>query len=240
LTPHARAVIERADVLLYLVTDPVTATWLEGLNSNAQSLDRFYEAGKDRRETYAEMTDAILAEVRRGGAVCTAFYGHPGVFVDPGHEAIRRARLEGFRARMLPGISAEDCLVADLGLDPAGTGCQTFEATAFLLGRRPVDTTALLVLWQVGFLGQLATTALRPDPPLEVLCEYLAESYPLDHEVIVYEASLYAVAKPFVRHVSLGALPDSEVPPMATLIVPPTARASLDATMFDRLGLPSP
>ncbi len=221
------------------MTDPVTASWLEGLNANAQSLDRFYEAGKDRRETYAEMTDAILAEVRRGGAVCTAFYGHPGVFVDPGHEAVRRARLEGFRARMLPGISAEDCLVADLGLDPAGTGCQTFEATAFLLGRRPVDPTALLVLWQVGFLGQLATTPHRPDPPLEVLCEYLAEFYPLDHEAIVYEASLYAVAKPFVRHVSLAALPDSEVPSMATLVVPPTERASLDATMLDRLGLPS-
>jgi len=29
---------------------------------------------------------------------------------------------------MLPGISAEDCLVADLGIDPASSGCQSYEA----------------------------------------------------------------------------------------------------------------
>src|SRR5437773_2103233 len=77
--------------------------------------------GKPRRETYAEMVEELLAPVRAGHNVCAAFYGHPGVFVNPGHEAIRRARAEGFPARMLPAVSALDCLVADLGIDPAAT-----------------------------------------------------------------------------------------------------------------------
>ena len=65
------------------------------------------------------MAEAILEPVRAGKRVCAAFYGHPGVFVLPSHDAISRARAEGFEATMLPGVSAEDCLVADLGVDPA-------------------------------------------------------------------------------------------------------------------------
>ena len=40
---------------------------------------------------------------------------HPGVYVAPSHETVLRARAEGYPARMLPGISSEDCLFADLG-----------------------------------------------------------------------------------------------------------------------------
>jgi hypothetical protein len=40
-----------------------------------------------------------------------------------------RSSTDGFDAVMLPGISAEDCLFADLGIDPGMIGCQSFEAT---------------------------------------------------------------------------------------------------------------
>jgi hypothetical protein len=233
-------VIERADVLLHLVLDPLTVEWLERLNSNARSLAGHYAVGKDRRETYTAMVEEILAEVRTGAEVCVAFYGHPGIFVDPGHAAIKQARAEGFRARMLPGISAEDCLVADLGLDPAETGCQTYEATAFLLNRRQVDTSVLLILWQVGFLGQFATPPPGSPLPLEVLTERLADSYPAEHELIVYQASPYAIVGPFCERLALADLPGFDVPPLATMVVPPAERTTVDVTMLDRLGLSSP
>jgi len=57
------------------------------------------------------MVERILKNVKDGFKVCVVFYGHPGVFVQPSHEAIRIARLEGFSARMLPGISAEELLI---------------------------------------------------------------------------------------------------------------------------------
>ena len=83
----------------------------------------------------------------RGHRIVAAFYGHPGVFTYPTDESIRRARAEGYHARMLAGISAEDCLIADLGVDPARNGCQSYEATDFLLNSRTIDALAQFILW---------------------------------------------------------------------------------------------
>ncbi len=79
---------------------------------------------------------------------------------------------------MLPAVSAEDCLVADLGVDPGEQGWQSWEATGFLLrGFRP-DPTAGLVLWQVDGIGKLDWN-LDPDPRgLQALAEVLGELYP--------------------------------------------------------------
>lgn len=217
--------------------DPLTARWIEELNPRARSLHSLYETGKDRAATYVEMVEEILAPVRAGRDVCAAFYGHPGVFAEPGHEAIGRARAEGFSARMLPGISAEDCLFADLAIDPGQAGCQTYEATDFLLRAYRVETSALLVLWQVGFLGQVATPASPPRLPLDVLAERLSAVYPADHEVILYEAAPYPTYEPAVDRLPLSALGDREVSPMATLVVPPARRAPVDVTMLDRLEM---
>ena len=95
----------------------------------------------------------MLAEVRAGKRVCGAFYGHPGVFAGVPHEAIEQARREGYDAHMEPGVSAEDCLYADLGIDPGRYGCQHFEASQLMLYRRRIDPSAYLVLWQVGVAG---------------------------------------------------------------------------------------
>ncbi|OAX34568.1 hypothetical protein K503DRAFT_832959 [Rhizopogon vinicolor AM-OR11-026] len=75
------------------------------------------------------MCEVMLKDVRAGHHVLGVFYGHPGVFVSPSHRAIAVARQEGYKARMLPGISAEDFMFADLEFDPAYSGCRTCEAT---------------------------------------------------------------------------------------------------------------
>jgi precorrin-6B methylase 1 len=237
VTSQARAAIEHADEVLYLVTDFLAGTWIERLHPGAESLERYYEAGKDRAETYAEIVERILSRVRAGAGVCAAFYGHPGVLVRTGHEAIRRARLEGFDARMLPGVSAEDCLFADLGLDPGEAGCQSYEATSFLVYRPAVEVSALLVLWQIGFVGELTTPTGPPRPRLDVLADRLVSLYPAEHEALVYEASPYVVCAPVVHRVRLADLAGLDVPPMATLVVPPLGRADPDVTMLDRLGM---
>ena len=98
--------------------------------------------------------EMLVAAAGRALSVCAAFYGHPGIFVYPGQEAVRRAREEGFDARMLPGISSLDCLWCDLGIDPAAAGCQIYHATDFVLQRRRPDTAATLVLLQINVIGQ--------------------------------------------------------------------------------------
>ena len=102
-----------------------------------------------------------MTEVRAGKRVCGVFYGHPGVFAWSPHKVIEVARAEGFQAHMEPGISAEDCLYADLGIDPGRFGCQHFEASQLLFYERRIDPTAYLVLWQVGLVGDLLAEALH-------------------------------------------------------------------------------
>lgn len=237
LTPLARAAIEKADELFYLVRDPVTRWWIEGLNAKARSLGDCYAPGRPRADAYEAMAEEILAGVRSGKAVCAAFYGHPGVFVEPGHAAVRRAREEGFRATMLPGISAEDCLFAELGLDPADSGCQSYEATTFLIQDVRIEPSATLILWQVGVIGQLAAGPATPDA-MPALVERLAKDYPADHETIVYEASPYPFVAPLVRRVPLSELARVEIPALATLVVPAREKARLNLMILDHLGLP--
>ena len=236
LTPQARVAFEHADEALYLVADAVAAAFLQETNPQARSLSTLYEKGKLRLEAYEAMIDEMLSPLRAGRTVCAAFYGHPGIFVYPGQEAIRRARAEGFQAQMLPGVSSLDCLWCDLGIDPALAGCQIYHTTDFVLQRRRPDTAATLILLQISVIGQPAHLEQPDWSRLPVLVEYLEEFYPVDHEVIGYEASPYPVAKPIVERVALGALASAKLRPAMTLVVPPATEGVPDPTMLQRLG----
>jgi hypothetical protein len=237
ITVEALDAIKRADRVPYFVADPHAAEWMQALNARAENLARLYAAGKPRLETYAEAVEHIIGLVRAGLRVCAAFYGHPGVFAYPSHESIRRARAEGFEARMLPGVSAEDCLFADLGIDPANRGCQSYETTDFLMCPRVFDTRSLLMFWQVGVIGERSVGVGAPSPShLEPLVAVLVEHYPPNHEVILYEASIYPVCAPRVQRVPLGRLAATSFGPMATLLVPPYGELQNDPAMVERLA----
>jgi uncharacterized protein YabN with tetrapyrrole methylase and pyrophosphatase domain len=237
VTQETLTCLERADEVLYLVADPVAVAWLEQVNPRTRPLHEFYELGVPRTRAYRAMVDEILARVRRGGDVCVAFYGHAGVFVNPTHEAIRRAREEGFRARMLPAVSTEDCLFADLGIDPADNGCQSFEATDLLVHQRAIDPSVPLLLWQVGVVGNVTYTPEADASHVSVLVDYLAALYPKDHPVVIYEASPYAVCDPSIQTVELAALAQTAVPPMATLYLAPAIVREPDAATLELFGL---
>ena len=97
LTAEARAAIEAADELLYLIPDAISVHAVGQLNPRARSLADCYVEGEHRRKAYARMVETILDPVRAGRNVCAAFYGHPGVFVLPSHEAVKQARAGGVR-----------------------------------------------------------------------------------------------------------------------------------------------
>ncbi len=179
----------------------------------------------------AEIMDALAQRLD----VCVALYGHPGVFVNPSHEAIAAARELGYPARMLPAVSAEDCLIADLGIDPGETGLQTYEATDFLMHRRAVDTTTPLILWQVSMIGAWHTVSEPNVEGVRILAERLVEMYGGGHEVVFYEAASYPVGDAEIVSVRLDALGDTTVTAMATLYVPPVGEPERDAEMTRRL-----
>src|SRR5438874_423683 len=177
--------MEIADSLLYVFADPVAEAVIKHLNpTGADSLARYYEEGKLRIHTYNAMVEHILRCVRAGNKTVAAFYGHPGVFAYPSHESIRRAKSEGFPARMLPGISSEDCLFADLGVDPGINGCQSYEATDFLVNGRRIDPSSSVVLWQIGVVGDGTFKTNGYDlSAMPLLIERLCQYYPMNHPI---------------------------------------------------------
>jgi uncharacterized protein YabN with tetrapyrrole methylase and pyrophosphatase domain len=235
LTPQARVAIERADKVFYLLAEPIAEEWFRGLNASSHSLRHHYATGRPRRETYARMVDEILAAVRQGQTVCAAFYGHPGVFASPAHESIRRAREEDFAAVMLPAISAEDCLFADLGLDPGERGCQSYEATDFLLRRRGFDTSVPLILWQVALIGVADAPVAPAANAFNVLVDYLLEAYDESHVVVIYEGSPFPVGPGNIREFTLGDVRRAELSGVSTLVVPPAVERPEDQAMRARI-----
>jgi uncharacterized protein YabN with tetrapyrrole methylase and pyrophosphatase domain len=237
MTFEAQEEIRNADVVLYLVADPVVAQWIHELNKNAEALHRFYSEDKPRIETYNGITEYVLETMRKGHRVCFALYGHPGVFVYPSHRAIEAARRDGFEAEMQPGVSAEDCLFADLGIDPGSQGCQSFEATDFLVFRRVFDPQTPLILWQIAVIGDFGYNPGRPynEAGLAVLVDTLSETYGSDHEVVVYEAAQYAVSNPVMDRVALKDIRSARLSGISTLYVPRKGKGKVDKEMLARL-----
>jgi hypothetical protein len=237
LTPEARHAIETADLVLH-DGDAATRQALRAWNPHTRPLDDVCEPDQPRKVTYLKTVARMMEEVRRGSRLCAAFYGHPGVFVFASHEAIRQCRREGLPARMLPGISAEDCLYADLGVDPGIRGCQCFEVTEFLIRQIAFDAASPLVLWQIGLVGSLG---YDPAPNLaarRTLMDALAACYGWEHPVTLYQASQFPVCPPLRSSFPLRALEAADISPFATLYVPPARRAEPDPEMARRLGIP--
>lgn len=239
LTIEAQAHIRDADKLLYLVADPVTERWLCDENPTAESLYRFYGTDKDRSQSYEEMVEELIRPVKAGLNVCCAFYGHPGIFAYPGREAVRRLRGDGYFARLLPGISAEDCLFADLGIDPGVYGCYSVEATDFLLRQRMFDPRSTLVIWQIAIIGvQTNPSSAANRRGLQVLTDRLLSTYGTEHEVILYQAAQFALGDATVHRIPLRELPDAPMTPIFTLVVPPLFTESKDdRTLARTLGM---
>lgn len=236
VTPLARSYIEKADVVFTALSDGVLELWLARMNSDVRSLQRYYCEGKSRLQTYREMVDAMLAEVRAGKRVCGAFYGHPGVFAWPTHKAIELARSEGYAAHMEPGISAADCLYADLGIDPGKYGCQHFEASQFMFYKRRIDTAAYLILWQIGVAGDQSLARFSTGAShRRVLVDLLSRDYDPAHEVILYKAVTLAISRPQIVKLPLGALPEAQCDMHSTLVIPPSKALEVNEEIRDRL-----
>jgi len=236
ISPRSRSHIEQADVVFAAVSDPVVELWLQAMNKDVRSLQPYYREGKSRHETYREMVDALMQEVRLGKRVCGAFYGHPGVFAQAPHRAIEQARAEGFSAHMEPGISAEDCLYADLGIDPGRFGCQHYEASQFMFYRRRIDPSAYLILWQVGIAGDRSFRRYATDSAYrQLLVELLSEHYPQDHEVVIYEAATLPINPPRMQKLALSELVNTELYLQSTMVLPPCQAMLRDEAMLTRI-----
>ena len=238
LTIETQGWIKYSDVVLYCVADPATEIWIKENSRYSIDLYQFYGNEKRRLDTYIDMADAMLKYVREGKDVCGVFYGHPGVFVYPSHRAIGIARSEGYKAAMLPAISALDCLFADIGVDPSTKGSQTVEATDLLLRKRRLTTDGHVVIWQIGCVGDLGFNFSGYDNRnLNVLIDYLETFYDKNHDVIHYQGSQYPMCPSIVEKIPLHKLRTAAVTGISTLYIAPQEEIPTDTEMAFKLGL---
>lgn len=233
---RAASEIRAADVV-FAIAGNLFLEWLAQRHDDVRDLRGHYANDRDRRDSYAAMEARMLAEVRRGRRVVAALYGHAGVFAQVGHAAIRTARGEGYEAWMEPGVSAEACLYADLGLDPGEAGVQSYEATQFLVQLRAVDTAAILLLWQVALAGNTGCIGFEPDARrLGLLVDKLSGWYDRNAEVTLYEAAPLPVAPFRAERIALGDLPHAALSTATTLVIPPTVAPARDEAARARLA----
>jgi tetrapyrrole methylase family protein / MazG family protein len=238
LTTEAKTAMQHADKLFYLLNEPAMCAWLQQYYPHCQSLADAYVQYPLRQQAYQAMTGSILEAVNAAQHVCVVLEGHPVVFAKPALDAVRQASTAGYVTRILPGISAEDYLFAELQIDPGAVGCLSYEATDFLIHKRVFDGYSHLILWQVSVIGLLGHC---PDydhkPGTQVLVDYLSDCYDLNHEVILFAGSQYPHIASRQQTLALKDLPDAPISRTTTLYVPPARQAHSDREMLEKLGI---
>lgn len=238
LTTEAIASIQKSDLVLYLVNDPILKIWIEEQNQKCQSLDFIYSSTPCRFNAYQQITNYVIEQLYQDKHVCFVLYGHPTVFSKPGLDAVKIAKEKGYFAKVLPGISAEDCLFADLLIDPGSKGCQSFEATDFLIHQRLFDVSSHLILWQIDAIGIVDQESTNNNKTgILLLVNYLKNYYKGTDRIIIYEAAQYPGFEPKITYTKLIFLPDIQLTNLSTLYIPPTKNAQKNKTIMKSLKL---
>lgn len=236
LTKEAEAHIKNADKVLYLVNEPVMEEWIKVHSKKSTNLDYIYFSQENRLNAYKKITQEILNVLNQYNFVCAVFYGHPTIFTRPGGEAIKIAKQKGIETIILPAISAEDCLFADLNIDPADCGCYSVEATDMLLYQRRPDISSHLIIWQIGMLANLGHNIGVKREALILLKEYLLNFYSTNHRIIIYEASFYPGMDCNIKDFLLGELEEQTISKIATLYISPGKKNEISTSLLKKLG----
>jgi uncharacterized protein YabN with tetrapyrrole methylase and pyrophosphatase domain len=238
LTVEAKTHIQSCYKLLYLVNEPVMEEWLQKNHNNSENLKDIYTSHPTRLECYKAIADYVIASMLPEETICFVLYGHPCVFALPAIYIDEKLDKSKCDFKILPGISAEDCLYADLMIDPGQKGCQSYEATDFLIYQRKVDVRSHLILWQVGVIGLLGRDETYNNHiGINLLIDVLIKLYSSLHEVFIYQAAQYPYCEPFIEKVKLLDLSSAEIPRLATMYIPPFLLSEPDNKILEQLAI---
>lgn len=238
LSQEALPYIKQADCVLHLLNESVMAEHIQKLNNNCQPLDEIYFQYSDRNKSYQAISEAILSKLDEHDFISVVFYGHPTVFAEPGLQAIKKAKSRGIETLILPAISAQDCLFADLEIDPGKLGYTSIEVTEFLTKKRILDPCSHLILWQIGMLANFQHPKETINHhALNLLQAKLQQYYTENHQIIIYEAALYPGLQSRQQAISLSQLASASYTTLSTLYIAPSATATIDEKVCKALNL---
>ena len=223
ITHEVEAAMQRSREILYLANGFGLAEYLSQLCSHVTDLSATYQEGEDRMNAYNMMTAKVIEAALDHSPVTFALYGHPLVFAWPPFQILKVASLLGLRTKILPGVSAMDCLFVDLKVDPA-EGLQMYEATDLLLRQIPLFPYIPCLIWQIGAVEtRLYSQSTSKPERFSRTKNYLLKYYPPDHKV----TAVYSSSFPLVpSQLTTFALKDMEMYAQdlssgVTLYIPP-------------------
>ncbi|KAF3139663.1 hypothetical protein TWF569_008512 [Orbilia oligospora] len=239
LTLEAIDEIERADIIYYAVRDATTEGFIKKRNKDAIDLYQYFINDDEIPEAdlYIQIAEVMLADTRKGRRVVGAFFGHPGLFMSPNRRALAIAQAEGYMAKMLPGVSVDDCLLADLGIDPSFIGCLTCEARDFMIHDHLGLTSRHVIMYEVGYLGFYGDDS-KTDY-FQCFVNRLEDIYGNAHSLVNYTAAISPLMQPIVHHLTIEDLRKPEVRKQitsaSTLYFPPREIPKLNKFACDLL-----
>lgn len=220
MTAEAEAAIQSADCLCYLVNEPLMIERMASLKKNAIDMTELYGSYELRREAYHAVADFVVGKVHDYESVCMVLYGHPTICALPGVLAAKAAREKGIKVSILPGISSDACLYADLGINPLTHGLQSYEASYFVNKKPVFDIRSNLVLWQINCINVAKIGSAVCASGLRLLSDHLLGHYASETVVYLYEASLYPHIDPVIYKTELAKLVNADVSTITTLVIP--------------------
>ncbi|KAG9091311.1 hypothetical protein FS749_016640 [Ceratobasidium sp. UAMH 11750] len=237
MTLQTLSYLKSADKVYYIVCDAVTEAFIQdNSKGNYFDLSAFYDKDKHRYKSYVQMSEAMLKDVRAGQDVLGIFYGHPGVFVSPSHRALTLARREGYDAKMLPGISAEDYMFADLEFDPAQYGCMTREHRGYdygLSGEYISSSTSCFGLKSPGIIQK---------SKFHLLVDLLERDFGPEHKAVHYIGAVLPTTTTIMDTFTIADLRREDVAKqfntVSTLYVPPREVAAMHEPIAAAMGTP--
>jgi uncharacterized protein YabN with tetrapyrrole methylase and pyrophosphatase domain len=202
-----------------------------------------YAEGQSTYSAYRDMAATVInAALSLSEPVAFALYGHPLVLAQPSQLILTLATQLSLPTKVLPAISAMDCLFADLGVDPGSRGLQMHEATELLIYQRPILPDMATIIWQVGSLETALYTVRRSRPErLTRLKDFLLRFFPPDHDVFSVASAVEPNTSPDIRRFRITEL--AEYAPAfhygTTLYIPPSEQRSVaDVQLRDELTNP--
>ena len=240
LTYESQVMIKDADKVYYMVNEPIMKEWIQENAKKSYSLDEIYFATEKRATNYRNIEKFIIDEMQKHEFIAFVCYGHPTVFAESGLNIAKHFDTNkelNVKTVILPGVSALDCLFADMKIDPGGVGMTTYEVNDMLVYNKAIEPASHTVLWQVGMIGNLNTPKYGADKAkLEYLKQHLLKYYDEEQDVYIYEAALYAAMPPIIKRFELQDLTEQAFTPISTVYIPPALKREKNMEAIEVLG----
>ena len=220
LTVESQAAIEQADIVLYLLNEPILAQWVDAKAKKSESLEELYFSEVLRADAYKKIVEYVLLSVGLHDNVCLLVYGHPLLLSHSVGYLLKQVDRDHVDVLVLPAISSFDCLLCDLEIDPF-SGCFSIDATELINKNKTLDNTNHLILWQIGMINNSDTdTQEESMTGLCCLQELLLHYYDANHDCVFYEASILPHIPPKITRTILATMHQVPVSRITSLYLP--------------------